>query len=138
MPVKELNCPKCGAPISPDHNICDYCKTHYIVEGESNAVLFADAIATDEHMNAYIWWLLKNREHALEVNSKDPLGWFSEEEYEKYAFLAREHLRKEGSSEPRLSQIHERLQKYLDSLFQRKWYERQRHLEDLHFIIENL
>jgi hypothetical protein len=42
--VKELKCPKCGASISPDRNICDYCKTRYIVVGESKAFLFGEYV----------------------------------------------------------------------------------------------
>jgi hypothetical protein len=34
MSVKELRCPVCGAPISREKNVCDYCNTHYIIEGE--------------------------------------------------------------------------------------------------------
>jgi hypothetical protein len=42
MAVKELKCPKCGASVSPDKNVCDYCKARYIVVEEKKAVLFGE------------------------------------------------------------------------------------------------
>jgi hypothetical protein len=42
MSVRELRCPKCGASISPDRNVCDYCKAQYIVVEESKAILFGE------------------------------------------------------------------------------------------------
>jgi len=34
MSVKELRCPVCGAPISREKNVCDYCNTRYIIQEE--------------------------------------------------------------------------------------------------------
>jgi hypothetical protein len=40
MSVKELKCPKCGASVSRDKNVCDYCKAQYVIE--ERAVLFGE------------------------------------------------------------------------------------------------
>jgi hypothetical protein len=42
MSVKELKCPKCGASVSPDRNVCDYCKAQYIVVREPKAILLGE------------------------------------------------------------------------------------------------
>jgi len=42
LSIRELRCPKCGASVSPDRNICDYCGAHYIVIEESKAILFGE------------------------------------------------------------------------------------------------
>ena len=39
MSVKELKCPKCGATVFPDRNVCDYCKAQYVVVREPKAIL---------------------------------------------------------------------------------------------------
>jgi hypothetical protein len=40
--VKELRCPRCGASVSSDKNVCDYCKAQYLVVQEERAVLFGE------------------------------------------------------------------------------------------------
>jgi len=45
--VKELRCPKCGAPVSSDRNVCDYCKAQYIVIEETKAILFGEYMECD-------------------------------------------------------------------------------------------
>lgn len=40
MSVKELKCPKCGAAVSRDKNVCSYCKAQYVIE--ERAVLFGE------------------------------------------------------------------------------------------------
>lgn len=40
MPVEELKCPKCGAPVSPDGSVCKYCNAQYVVVGETNTFIF--------------------------------------------------------------------------------------------------
>jgi hypothetical protein len=47
MSVKELKCPKCGAPVSSDRNVCDYCKAQYIVVEEEKAILFGEYMECD-------------------------------------------------------------------------------------------
>jgi len=42
MSVKELKCPRCGAPVSSERNVCDYCKAQYIVIEEKKAILFGE------------------------------------------------------------------------------------------------
>jgi len=41
MSVKALKCPVCGAQVSREKDVCDYCNTHYIIEDEK-AVLLGD------------------------------------------------------------------------------------------------
>jgi hypothetical protein len=39
MSVKALRCPVCGAQVSREKDICDYCNTHYIIEDEKVVLL---------------------------------------------------------------------------------------------------
>jgi Zn-finger nucleic acid-binding protein len=39
MAVKELKCPKCGAPISEEKTVCDYCRAHYLITGEKPKIV---------------------------------------------------------------------------------------------------
>lgn len=40
MRIIELKCPKCGAPVSSNKNVCHYCGAQYVVVGESNVFPF--------------------------------------------------------------------------------------------------
>jgi hypothetical protein len=40
LDVRELKCPRCGAPVDPHRDVCGYCNARYIIVGESETFLF--------------------------------------------------------------------------------------------------
>jgi uncharacterized Zn finger protein (UPF0148 family) len=127
MSIKEIKCPKCGAPVSPEKEICPYCGTYYVIENE--VVYTLDSrLATDENMEKYIKRTTLQIKHHLESTG---LGKYikSEEEIRQKVYMVREHLKEERGTLPTIKEVDRRSAEYTLGKMQTEmvnvylWYE---------------
>jgi len=117
LSIKELKCPKCGASVSPEKHVCDYCGTYYVVEGKA-AYILDSRPATDANLARYL------EREKMTVRHLEETGHYkryvSEEEVSHYAFMARDHLREELGREPTIHELNGRLAAYLQPIKQQR------------------
>jgi hypothetical protein len=118
LAVKPLVCPKCGAGVSPNKNVCEYCNTYYVVDrGLINA---SDKIVVSEEiMEQYLSWYGKRMLNIMMTLEGEE---FNENEFAQLlnitqlAFkLARTQLIEESGKLPILDEVCERARLYMQN-----------------------
>ena len=133
MSVKELKCPKCGAPVSPEEDVCPYCGTYYVVE-DKVAYTLDSRLATDENMERYIKRTTLEIKHLLESTGLSKYV-KSEEEVRRKAYMVREHLIEERGTLPTIKEIRQRSAAYTFGKAQTKLVKAYQEYEIAGFII---
>lgn len=116
MSVKELKCPKCGAGVTPDKNMCEYCNTYYMID-QGTIKTSESIIVTKEYMEEYLKWLYKNKRNICQTLTGErfnPEGFEQLMEYTNSCVrLAWLHLIDENKGYPTLAVVCERAELYL-------------------------
>ena len=118
MSASTLKCPKCGAQVSMEKAICDYCGTYYVIEDKA-AYTLESRPAIDENLKKWFDNMDMERKHRAEASIHQPPSDEKIRTTQEYVFMARNNLKKELGRIPTIAEVDERAAKYLMSYVHR-------------------